>query len=63
MKKLKTPHTIEINYKPGKGFSVTISQSGECRACPDSFTSLLAAARFAEKMLDRAGFATKEAPE
>lgn len=59
MKTKKTPHKVEINYATGKGFSVTVSQSGECRTCPDSFVSLLAAARFAEKTLSRAGFTTE----
>jgi hypothetical protein len=63
MKNKKTPHKVEISFSPGKGFSVTVSQPGECRTCPDSFVSLLAAARFAEKELTRAGFTTEEAAE
>lgn len=55
-----TPYKVEINYTNGKGFAVTTSQAGESRTCPDSFVSLEAAARFAEKVLRTAGFTTNE---
>lgn len=63
MKTEKTPYKVEISFEHGKGFSTSVSQPGEHRTCPDSFVSLLAAAQFAEKILNRAGFTTDEAAE
>lgn len=54
------PYKVEISFIYGKGFSVTVSQPGETRICPDNFLSLESAARFAEKILAKAGFTTAE---
>ena len=60
MKNQTTPYKIEISFTPGKGFSATVSQPGETRTCPDNFKSLQAALKFAEGVLNRAGFTTNE---
>ena len=55
-------YKVLIEYAPGdgprSGFFVTVSQPGESRTDPNSYISLRAALKNAERVLKKAGFVT-----
>lgn len=54
------PYQVKISFTHGEGFSVSVSVPGEHRDAQNAFISLEKACAFADKVLSRAGFTTKE---